>query len=171
MAAVTDSLNQQVKVCVDVEKLVQEIQAMPAVMSGQNSVSSSYAAIHAKRGNLEAKIERLLVDLTERFIEKDEYLYMKKRYTEELEELVEQEAQGLKRAKELNVVVSTVNKWISAIKKYQELPVIDRKLLDILVDHIEVFEDRHIKIVLNYADPYQPITEYLEKSGVMRNAG
>lgn len=171
MAAVTDSLNQQVKLCVDVEKLVQEIQAMPAVVSGQSSVSSSYAAIHAKRGNLEAKIERLLVDLTERFIEKDEYLYMKKRYTEELEELLEQEAEALKRAKELNVMVSTVNQWISAIKKYQELPVIDRKLLDILVDHIEVFEDRHIKIVLNYADPYQPITEYLEKSGVMQSAG
>lgn len=171
MKAVTDLLNQQIKVCVDVERLIQEIQSMPATASNQNAASSKYAAIHAKRGNLEAKIERLLIDLTERFITKEEYLYMKERYSKELEELLKQEAEALRDANEWYQTVNTLRKWMDAVKKYQELPVIDRRLMDTLIDHIEVYADRHVKIILNYADPYQPIMEYLEKSGVMLDAG
>lgn len=171
MKAVTDLLNQQIKLCVDVERMVQKIQIMPETVTSQKAASNSCASIRVKRCNLEARIERLLVDLTERLITKDEYLYMKERYEKELEELLEKEAEAEKSAKELNVVVNTVEKWIGVIKQYQEIPVIDRKLIDILIDHIEVFEDRHIKIILNYADPYRPMLDYLEKRGVMLYAG
>lgn len=170
MNAVIELVNQQVKICIDVERLIQEIENTPAV-KGQNTVYSSYTAVRAKRRNLEAKTERLLADLTEHFITKEEYLYMKERYTKDLKELLLQEAETARKVKEFEFMMNQTKSWIDALKRFQKMQTIDRKLFDLLIDHIEVFADRHIKIVLNYTDPYRPIMEYIEKNGVMKNVG
>ena len=41
--------------------------------------------------------------------------------------------------------------------------------MDALVEKVLVFADRHIKIVLRYADPYKPLSDFLQ--GVEENAG
>ena len=40
--------------------------------------------------------------------------------------------------------------------------------MDALVEKVLVFAERHIKIVLRYADPYKPLSDFLQ--GVEENA-
>ena len=96
---------------------------------------------------------------------------MKERYASQLEELLIAETKAAAETKALGTVVDTTQKWIDAVKKYQKLPFIDRELIDALIDSIEVYGDRHIKINLNYADPYEPLRSFLNQIGVMLHAG
>ena len=70
---VTNLLNQQVKLSVDVERLMEEIQKMPIVRGHQQEASNRYASVSAKRKNMEAKMQRLLEELTQGIIDKDEF--------------------------------------------------------------------------------------------------
>lgn len=171
MNAITNLLNQQVSVCVEIERLIEDVQMIPKVTAHQQTAQEAYQSACIKRRNLEAKIERLLVDLTERLISRDEYLYMKEHYSQQYEDMLAAETEALKELRRLDFAVSTTQKWLAAVKSYQRMPSITRDTIDALIDSIEVYEDRYIKINLNYADPYQPIMQYLDGIGVMLHAG
>ena len=169
LKAVTDTLNQQVKVAVDVRQLTDRLKNMPQVTVYQSDAERHYASVSAKRKNMESKIEQLLIDLTQRIIDRSEYDYMKKQYAKKYDELLQEETQALSDMRAKDAALSITEKWLDAIKKYQEIPDIDHALLKLLVERIEVSKDRNIKIVLNYKDPYQPIMEFLSRIEVVRD--
>lgn len=167
--AVTDTLNQQVQVAVDVEQLASRIKSMPKVVAYQNDVESRYASISAKRKNMESKMEQLLIDLTQRVIDRSEYDYMRKQYAKKYEELLQEETKALSGIRAKDAALGATEKWLDAVKRYQKIPSIDRAILNLLVARIEVTKDREIKIVLNYEDPYEPISKFLERIEVIRD--
>ena len=169
MQAVTDTLNQQIQVAVDVEQLADRLKRMPKVILYQNDAESHYASVSAKRKNMEAKMEQLLIDLTQKVIDRREYDYMKKQYAKKYEELLQEETKALSDIRAKDAALSVTEKWLDAIKKYQKIPSIDRGLLELLVARIEISEDRTIKIILNYEDPYQPILEFLQRIEVVKD--
>lgn len=169
MQAVTDTLNQQIQVAVDVEQLADRLKRMPKVVCYQNDAESHYASVSAKRKNTEAKMEQLLIELTQKVIDRREYDYMKKQYAKKYEELLQEETKALSDIRAKDAALSVTEKWLDAIKKYQKIPSIDRGLLELLVARIEISEDRTIKIILNYEDPYQPILEFLQRIEVVKD--
>ena len=169
LKAVTDTLNQQVQVAVDVEQLAVRLKSMPKVVRYQTEAESHYASVSAKRKNMESKMEQLLIDLTQRIIDRSEYDYMKRQYAREYEALLQEETKALSDIRAKDAVLSATEKWLDAIKRYQKLPSLDHTLLNLLVARIEVSKDREIKIILNYEDPYQPIMEFLERIEVIRD--
>ena len=90
MQAVTDTLNQQIQVAVDVEQLADRLKRMPKVVCYQNDAENHYASVSAKRKNMEAKMEQLLIELTQKVIDRREYDYMKKQYAKKYEELLQE---------------------------------------------------------------------------------
>ena len=169
MQAVTDTLNQQIQVAVDVEQLADRLKRMPKVILYQNDAENHYASVSAKRKNVEAKMEQLLIDLTQKVIDRREYDYMKKQYAKKYEELLQEETKALSDIRAKDAALSVTEKWLDAIKKYQKIPSIERGLLELLVARIEISEDRTIKIILNYEDPYQPILEFLQRIEVVKD--
>lgn len=169
MQAVTDTLNQQLQVAVDVEQLADRLKRMPKVVCYQNDAESHYASVSAKRKNTEAKMEQLLIELTQKVIDRREYDYMKKQYAKKYEELLQEETKALSDIRAKDAALSVTEKWLDTIKKYQKIPSIDRGLLELLVARIEISEDRTIKIILNYEDPYQPILEFLQRIEVVKD--
>ena len=171
MNAVTNLLNKHVEIAVDIEKLISDIKTMPAVARHQTSITDLMKSCTVKRQNLESKIEQLLIDLTDGTIDRDEYDYMKIRYTHQLELQNEEYDRLSKQANELGEVISSTQQWINAIKEYHKLPVINRELFVLLVDKIYVSDGNKIKIQLMYDDPYKSIMDYLKKVEVLGNVG
>lgn len=169
LKAVADTLNQQVKIAVDIEQLVEKLNNMPKVISYQNAKKDRYQSVFIQRKNMEAKIEQLLVDLTQGIIDRDEYSYMKKQYSKKYNDLLQEETQALSDMREKNAALSVTGKWLETIRKYQKLPVIDKALMDLLVERIEVSKDKTIKIILNYKDPYQPVMEFMNRIEVLKD--
>lgn len=169
LKAVTDTLNHQVKIAVDIEQLVEKLNNIPTVISYQNAKKDRYQSVFIQRKNMEAKIEQLLVDLTQGIIDRDEYSYMKKQYSKRYNDLLQEETQALSDMREKDAALSVTGKWLETIRKYQKLPVIDKTLMDLLVERIEVFKDKTIKIILNYKDPYQPVMEFMNRIEVIKD--
>lgn len=76
-AVVRNAINQQVKVAVDIEQLVESIRNSPKAKRAFAEASETSESITMKRKRIENRIEGLLIALTERIIDRNEYEYMK----------------------------------------------------------------------------------------------
>ena len=163
MRAVRQTLDQQVKIAVDLERLLREIRHMPGVKAARSSQNRILTSLRVKRQNMEGKLEQLLHDLATGLITRDEYEYAKRLYTCQQEQFQKEEIAAREVIKEADNHLKDAEQWIAEMKRYQALPEIDRPMLDLLVKRILVFQDRSIKIELNYADPYEPLRTYMGK--------
>lgn len=163
-------MNQQVKIAVDVKQLMDALQSQSKVRTHQREMSTRYSSVVAKRKNMEAKIQRLMEDLTQGIIDKDEFKYIKAKYDQEYERLLDEETKASADMQALDGAIGSTKKWLDAIRKYQDLPELNREVMDLLVQEIRVTKTRQIKVVLNYADPYQPLNQYLQEIEVKRDA-
>ena len=161
MSAITNALDNQLRVSVDLEQLLKEIQTMPKVTKYQSSTSGQLASVQAKRRNMEKRMEQLLIDLTDGLIDRDEYAYAKQRYSQEHDKLLEEENRVFASTKQLDAIMESCNQWIRALREYQRFPVINRELLDMLVKRILVYPGKKIKIELAFDDPYIAVNQYL----------
>ncbi len=170
MKVLTELLNSQVALSVDVEKLAYQLERIPKVKGHNDLLKQKLATVSSKKRNIESKIEQLIVDLTERIIDREEYEYIKGHYEIQLDGLRTEENRILSDLDKVRSLTAETERWVKAVKKYHRLPEIDRPLLDILVDKIMVHSDRSIEIILNYADPFRPITDYLSEIEAIDNA-
>ena len=162
MSEVKVLLDQQVKTAVDVERLCRDVRQMPKVHTFQSCSQQQLSRLSAKRKAVEGKLEQLLIDLAQHVIDRDEYEYMRTRYQQQQNELIVQETKANERINAMDAALSSTERWLQSVKRYQALPEIDREVMDALVEKIFVYADRHIKIVLRYADPYQPLSDFLQ---------
>lgn len=167
---VSDLLNHQLKLAVDMERLIGDLEGSTAVMQHQMRVEQEYTSICMKRKNLEANIDRLLVDLTESVIDRTEYDLLKSQFSRRHEALLEEESKAAANMNALKGVLNAAKEWIGIIKECEQHSSITREILDCLVSKIEVFSDRSIRVTLNYEDPYNTLLEYLNRSGVKKDA-
>ncbi len=169
MSEVKALLDQQVKTAVDVEQLCKEVRLIPKVHTFQSTSQQRLSSLSAKRKGIEGRLEQLLTDLAQRIITRNEYDYMRTQYERQRDELISQEAQAGERINALVAALNSTERWLQSVKQYHTLSEIDREVMDALVEKVLVFADRHIKIVLRYADPYKPLSDFLQ--GVEENAG
>ncbi len=161
METLVHVLNQQVQIAVDWDSFAKDVQSLPKVVSHQASAEKAYAEICVRKRNIESKREQLIVDLTNHIIDRDEYDYMKQKYSEEYEKILIDEVNAHINVHKLDTILLSSQKWVNSLIEYHKLPLIDRNIIDLLVDKILVFRDRHIKVILNYSDLYQPLRDFL----------
>ena len=126
--------------------------------------------IASQRKRLEDKIEKLLFDLADQLITSEEFTFMKKRYSTELKEVEAKEAEAKEEAVKLGTVLSSAKQWANTLKEYHKLPEINREIVEILIDKILVSEDQSITVVLNFADPFKLLKDYLQEIEVIQDA-
>ena len=170
MLHVKNVLNQQVKLAVDMERLIADIEKMPHVRTHQSIMKSNLSNIASQRKRLEDKIEKLLFDLADQLITSEEFTFMKKRYSAELKEVEAKEAEAKEEAVKLGTVLSSAKQWANTLKEYHKLPEINREIVEILIDKILVSEDQSITVVLNFADPFKLLKDYLQEIEVIQDA-
>ena len=163
MKAVIDLIHQQAAVAVDVDRLIQEIRNNPAASRCLSASNDRLASIRVKKGNIQAKMEQLIIHRIEGVLDAEEYACLKEKYNLEYERLAEEERTVMCQETQLDHQIDSAKKWINALKRYQRIPVVDRELLDLLIDKIYVFSDKRIRIELKYKDPFAPFVEFLEE--------
>ena len=85
-------------------------------------------------------------------ITKEEYLEYKKKYEQDIERIKEI-IENLDKQKEKQEKVADNNsKWIEDFKKYKNISGLDRDIITELIDYIEVYENKKIKINFKFID-------------------
>lgn len=170
MQAIENALNQQVKILVDVRKLVDDFHSMPGVMQFSSGVNQHMKSVMNKKRNLELKMEQLLVDLTNRIVDRSDYDYMHSRFEEEHRKLSDEIIKLQKDLDSIDTIVNDANRWMNAMEEFQKLPVIDRATLDVLVEKILIYDRTHVKIILAYSDPYINVMNQIKRFEVKCHA-
>ena len=120
---------------------------------------------------MEARQERLLMDLTNGILNREEYEYTKARYDGEREALLREEREAELKALAVKETINTAQKWLNSLRQYRRLPVLNREIVDIIVDKIFVFSDKRIEIRLNYSDPYKAFAPLCGETEVNQDVG
>ena len=171
LATLIDLINNQFKIAIDVQEMKKVLQNHPRVKTQKNNSKELYKSLCLKINSLETKKGHLLNDLIEGIIGKTEYETIKKRYDFEISRLEVAKEQVSVDMSAFDDAFMSSKEWLELIKTEVTLDSIDRKLVDVLVKRIVIYSDKRIKIELNYSNPYESMNHYLDKIGVMEDAG
>ena len=145
----------QLRLFADVDRLLAEIERGQAAR--RRAGEAARAGLAAKKERIEARLEGLLADAARGVIDRDEYIYMKGRYKAQLMETQREEREAEAERKEREAALEQAREWAARLREYRSLPRLDRGLLDLLVERIEVRKDRSIRIVLRGCDPFREL--------------
>lgn len=162
MEALKHLLDQQVQTAVEVERLMSEVRQSPT--QGRGDHQNELLSLRNRRSNMKGKLERLLEDVAVGVLDREEYLQIKATYLEELAVIEARLKEVENQQEDLQEAFKSTETWLKAIKAYQAVPVVDRALVDILVEKILVFDNKNIRFCLTYSDPYAPLAAHLEHS-------
>ena len=172
MECVRHYLDQQMVIALDLEGFLDELQRDPKIGEHQRALRTRAESAHSRYESAKAKVERLIRDMTEGLIDREEYARLKVRYSAQAEQLAQTVAEMQQEINVFQDIVTSSRKWIETIKQTKKLPELDRAIVGELFEQILVFKDKSLHIKAKFADPFAPILNYLkELEEVKQDAG
>lgn len=124
-----------------------------------------------KRSRLVQKMAVLYQDWKEGILDQDEYLYMKKRYEEELTGCEGEREELMGRKQEYIMAYTSEN---PALKAVSEIPydfVLSRELVDRLIEKIEIYEGNRVRVSFKFQDEMQRLLRAKEAGVISEERG
>ena len=164
MSAISRCLYGHFKAALDFESLLEEVKRKPKVVSYQRQNLDLVASLRAKATHLEAKKERMIIDLAEGTLDKTEYEFIHNRLANQISQIQVELEEAQRATKELENIEKSAIEWIDMLKNqwYLKDGDIDKKLMDLLINKIIVYDKNTIKVEVNFSDPFAPLQEYIK---------
>lgn len=157
------AIKQQIDISVEISELIQSINETPVMKQKgfdyeaqrKKQETELYRIVHYQK--------ELYQDFKDKLISKDEYLNMKKDYTEQSEQLkvtiqnIEDEQKSLKD------VIDQKDMYLEHFIKYKGFAKLNRDLLTDLIEVIYVYENKDVKIKFTFEDEYKNLIGYMEE--------
>ena len=83
-------------------------------------------------------------------ITREEYLDYKQKYEQDIERINSFISNLDEQWKKEDEVINEKNKWIEEFKTYKNITQLDRDIITELIDYIEIYENRKIKIYFKF---------------------
>ena len=160
---IDNAVRVQIQLALDLEKFLQGV-GKNNVLNGNNG-KNQFKGIQQKQASYAARLEQLLIDYNSGVIDKEEYIYIKNKYNQAMEQLNIQHEQVRKEQDAKNKIVSQANQWIDMIKEYQSKGKLDRYLVECLIDRVNVYADRSVEIIFTFRDEAKEILTDLREQG------
>ena len=107
-------------------------------------------------------MERLLRDVADGVLSREEYAYAREAYRKRLEALDDREKQIMEESRALERTLCTSRAWLAHMMQYGRLPKINRAIVEALVGRIVVMDGDSVHIVLRFADPLSAVRAALD---------
>ncbi len=158
------SAQQYIQAVIDLQDLLELTDTAPLRTAEAQKVQRQ---IDMKRGELE-RYNRLLMSLyeslTDGIINKDEYMRLKQRYSE-------QNAEAEKQLLALQDVLSDIQEhgsaslgWMNEFREHQNINSLDRETVVALIERIFVFDDKRVEITFRWHDEYEWQADILQRA-------
>lgn len=161
-AAVLATVQNMIDVAIEMDDLIQKINASPAKKKESKHIRS---AIETHTTELE-KYKTMAIDLypdwKSGMISREEYVTLKDQLTTKINSL-EKTLENLRHTdEEFTNGINEDNDFISHFKKYGKIDVLTRPVVVELIDKIYVHEGGSITVKFNFTDAFEKATEYIE---------
>lgn len=158
------SAQQYIQAVIDLQDLLELTDTAPLRTAEAQKVQRQ---IDMKRGELE-RYNRLLMSLyeslTDGIINKDEYMRLKQRYSE-------QNAEAEKQLLALQDVLADIQEhgsaslgWMNEFREHQNITSLDRETVVALIERIFVFDDKRVEITFRWHDEYEWQADILQRA-------
>lgn len=147
---VENAINLQISLAMDREKLLQGTSAVRMEACGTCDIVKCIRGLEAESKKVQAKIEKLLADYNEGLVDKQEYIYIKKRYDNIAKQLAGRMSLAETEERRMEERMQQADDWIKTLLEYGQSRKLDRQLAEKLIDRITVFVDRSVEIQFRF---------------------
>ena len=152
LAAVRNVLDSQLGIADNPEDTIKEYRRRE--LSDAENKRGALQSARVKRGNIESKLERLLLDVTDGILDRGEYLALKSKYERELARLTREETEAAERLAQMRSMADAARSRLEHLNRYRRLNTLNSEIMDALVKKISIFQGGRIHVELNFTDPY-----------------
>ena len=154
-------LQSEIKLILDMEQALKQIESLAWEHRETLRLDQAIAAKTAEMGKCRTMKVSTYEDLRDGLITQEEFLQMKEDYARRIE-AIEGDIGKLKTERAvIQEGLANRNGWLSLFRKYRNLPSLSRAAVVNLIDRIELYPDKEIKVVLRYQDQLTNITAFL----------
>ena len=150
--SVLEAIKLHIELLIDTENILEQLNNYKTKKLANESILDIKQAKEKEILKINNLKRCLYEDWKNEDITKEEYLEYKKKYEQDIERIKEI-IENLDKQKEKQEKVADNNsKWIEDFKKYKNISGLDRDIITELIDYIEVYENKKIKINFKFID-------------------
>ena len=150
--SVLEAIKLHIELLIDTENILEQLNNYKTKKLANESILDIKQAKEKEILKINNLKRCLYEDWKNEDITKEEYLEYKKKYEQDIERIKEI-IENLDKQKEKQEKVADNNsKWIEDFKKYKNISGLDRDIITELIDYIEVYENKKIKINFKFFD-------------------
>ena len=109
-------------------------------------------------------------DFKTELITREEYFIFKAEFDKNIQEAKEAIARLVGNKNQISSGLTEQQSWLAQFKEYENIQELNRRVVVNFIDRIEITEDKQVHVVLNNADQFQAIMEFLEEEKAKANA-
>lgn len=158
------SIRTQVALAVDMDEAVRSINANEKTSKESARLNAMLEQAKSEVEKAELMICDLYPDWKTGVISKEEYVQLKKRFEIQKENAQNRVHDLQKKTGESEKGQDGSNQFIKNFMKYRNIDKLTREVVAALIEMIYVYEDKKIKIVFKYQNPFREAMEYIENN-------
>ena len=109
-------------------------------------------------------------DFKTEMITREEYFIFKAEFDKNIQEAKETIARLVGNKNQISSGLTEQQSWLAQFREYENIQELNRRVVVNFIDRIEITEDKQVHVVLNNADQFQAIMEFLEEEKAKANA-
>lgn len=102
-------------------------------------------------------------DFKENLITEDEYWEYSDEYSKKIKELKQEKIKLEKKLEQISFKSLDNIAWLEEVKKLKEVKVLDKLLIDELIEDIVIDENRNIKVIFKCEDKYFEVLDFIKR--------
>ena len=162
--SVLEAIKLHIELLIDTENILEQINKSETMHLANENISYIKQAKEKEIEKISNLKRGLYEDWKNEDITKDEYLEYKQKYEQDIERIKNIILNlNEQRQKEENII-NEKSKWIENFKQYKNISELDRDIIIELIDYIEVYEKKKIKIHFKFTNEWDKISEYIKDS-------
>lgn len=149
---IVTSLQTQVQLIPDVKAFIKELNKRK-----KKGDTKSISKISIKKKENEEFRIRLLQDYMDNLLDKEEYLYAKGKYEKLYDDLCIEEETIISQSYEATTMLVVAEEMLESILKFKKTEQLDRKMVELLIERIEIYEKGDINIIFAFKNLFENI--------------
>lgn len=158
--AVLEAIQEQIQELVDAKAVIEAVRREGAQNRSSNEYLIAINRARREQKRLEDAKFRLYDNFEKGILNTEEYAKFKEKYNVEIAEQEEQIKQLQASMEKLKEVRKQDDEFVAYFEAYGNIEVIDRGVLERLLDHIEVIDSTHIHIYFKFSTEHKKILDF-----------
>jgi len=109
-------------------------------------------------------------DFKTEMITREEYIIFKEEFDKNIQEAKDAIARLVGNKNQISSGLTEQQSWLAQFREYENIQELNRRVVVNFIERIEITEDKQVHVILNNADQFQAIVEFLEEEKQKANA-